>query len=222
MTEIVQIAHHDVWERCHGREADDARRDLVDIYARIVKYVAGRMAIGLPHYVEFNDLISAGSAGPDPGHRQVRPPTAASSSRPTPSRASAARSWTSCAARTGSRARCAARPSSWRRPTRASRPGWAGRPPTPRWPATWASTVEELDGLLGEVSIATIMSLDADTGGDESENTTSLGDYLADPATEDVEQVLARAGDEGADRQPHVRAARRRSSWCWCSTTTRS
>ncbi len=50
----------------------------------------------------------------------------------------------------------------------------------------------ELDGMVGEVSIATIMSLDADTSGDESDGSSSLGDYLADPRTEDVEQVLAR------------------------------
>ena len=47
--------------------------------------------------------------------------------------------------------------------------------------------------MVGEVSIATIMSLDADTSGDDSESSTSLGDYLADMNNEDVEQILAPA-----------------------------
>ena len=41
--------------------------------------------------------------------------------------------------------------------------------------------VEELDSMVGEVSIATIMSLDAETGGDDGEQSTSLGEFLADP-----------------------------------------
>ena len=61
--QLRQIAHQDLWEQCQGPSSQEARRDLVNIYARIVKYVAGRMAIGLPHYVEFNDLISAGLLG---------------------------------------------------------------------------------------------------------------------------------------------------------------
>jgi hypothetical protein len=67
MTETIQIAHQEIWERCCQNTDHNARlkarQDLVDIYARIVKYVAGRMAVGLPHYVEFNDLISAGLLG---------------------------------------------------------------------------------------------------------------------------------------------------------------
>jgi len=46
--------------------------------------------------------------------------------------------------------------------------------------------------MVGEVSIATIMSLDADTSGDDSESSSSLGDYLADGNHEDVEQILAK------------------------------
>ena len=57
------IAHQEIWEKARQGDSQEARRELVNIYARIVKYVAGRMAIGLPHYVEFNDLISAGLLG---------------------------------------------------------------------------------------------------------------------------------------------------------------
>lgn len=191
MTEIVQIAHHDVWERCHGRESDDARRDLVDIYARIVKYVAGRMAIGLPHYVEFNDLISAGLLGLIQAidkfdHRRGIKFETFAIPRIRGSILDELRSqdWF---------------PRSLRRKAKQLEEAYSslearlGRPATDAEVARELGVpIDEFDGLLGEVSIATIMSLDADTGGDEGENTTSLGDYLADPATEDVEQVLAR------------------------------
>jgi RNA polymerase sigma factor FliA len=55
-----------------------------------------------------------------------------------------------------------------------------------------AIDIGELDGMLGEVAVATIVSLDADTSGEESENSSSLGDYLADSRTEDIEKVIAR------------------------------
>ena len=62
-TVVIPIRHLDLWRHYRRENCQDARRDLVDLHVRIVKYVAGRMAIGLPHYVEFNDLISAGLLG---------------------------------------------------------------------------------------------------------------------------------------------------------------
>ena len=40
----------------------DSRKDLVE-YIPLVKYIAGRLAIGLPRSVEMNDLINAGVVG---------------------------------------------------------------------------------------------------------------------------------------------------------------
>jgi RNA polymerase sigma factor for flagellar operon FliA len=195
MTDTIQIAHHEIWERCRQtKDADlrqDARRDLVDIYARIVKYVAGRMAIGLPHYVEFNDLISAGLLGliqaidNFDSNRGIKFETyAIPRIRGSILDELRSQDWF---------------PRSLRRKAKQLEEAYAtlevqlGRPATDAEVARRLNIdLSELDGMVGEVSIATIMSLDADTGGEDSESSTSLGDYLADPRTEDVEQLLAR------------------------------
>ena len=43
-------------------QTKDTRKDLVE-YIPLVKYIAGRLAIGLPRSVEMNDLINAGVVG---------------------------------------------------------------------------------------------------------------------------------------------------------------
>lgn len=191
MIETVQIAHHEVWERIGGAENQEARRDLVNIYARIVKYVAGRMAIGLPHYVEFNDLISAGLLGLiqaidnfDPNRGIKFETYAIPRIRGSILDELRSQDWF---------------PRSLRRKAKQLEETYSrlevkfGRPATD---AEVARDLEidigELDSLVGEVSVATIMSLDADTSGDESEQSSSLSEFLADPRTEDVDQVLAR------------------------------
>ena len=195
MTDTMQIPHQDVWERCRQQAQplarEEARRDLVNIYARIVKYVAGRMAIGLPHYVEFNDLISAGLLGliqaidnfdPDRGIKFET--YAIPRIRGSILDELRSQDWF---------------PRSLRRKAKQLEEAYStlevklGRPATDAEVAARLQIdLSDLDGMVGEVSIATIMSLDADTSGDESESSSTLGDYLADPRTEDVEQVLAR------------------------------
>jgi RNA polymerase sigma factor for flagellar operon FliA len=191
MIETVQIAHHDLWEQTGGRNSQEARRDLVNIYARIVKYVAGRMAIGLPHYVEFNDLISAGLLGLIQAidnfdhERGIKFETyAIPRIRGSILDELRSQDWF---------------PRSLRRKAKQLEEAYStlevklGRPATDTEVAKRLSiNVEELDSMVGEVSIATIMSLDADTSGDDNESSTSLGDYLADVNNEDVEQILAR------------------------------
>ncbi len=195
MTDTMQIAHQDVWERCcqttDHDSRQDARRDLVDIYARIVKYVAGRMAIGLPHYVEFNDLISAGLLGliqaiDNFDHQRGIKFETYAIPRIRGSILDELRSqdWF---------------PRSLRRKAKQLEEAYSSLEVKLGRPATDAEVARhlridlgELDGMVGEVSIATIMSLDADTSGDDSDGSSSLGEYLADPRTEDVEQILAR------------------------------
>ena len=191
MTEIVQIAHHDLWELCGGERREDARRDLVNIYARIVKYVAGRMAVGLPHYVEFNDLISAGLLGliqaiDNFDHmRGIKFETyAIPRIRGSILDELRSQDWF---------------PRSLRRKAKQLEEVYSrlevklGRPATDEEVAKDLNIgLQELDEMMGEVAIATIMSLDADTSADDSDQSSSLGDYLADPRTEDVEQMLAR------------------------------
>ncbi len=191
MIDTMQIAHQELWEQCQGPLRQDARRDLVNIYARIVKYVAGRMAIGLPHYVEFNDLISAGLLGliqaiDNFDHQRGIKFETYAIPRIRGSILDELRSqdWF---------------PRSLRRKAKQLEEAYStlevklGRPATDAEVAKRLNIkVEELDSMVGEVSIATIMSLDADTSGDDSEGSTSLGDYLADVDQDDVEQILAK------------------------------
>ena len=191
MIETMQIAHHELWEKSRGPERQEARRELVDIYARIVKYVAGRMAIGLPHYVEFNDLISAGLLGLIQAidnfdhERGIKFETyAIPRIRGSILDELRSQDWF---------------PRSLRRKAKQLEEAYStleaklGRPATDAEVAKRLEIkVEELDSMVGEVSIATIMSLDADTSGDDSDSSSSLGDYLADGNHEDVEQILAK------------------------------
>jgi RNA polymerase sigma factor for flagellar operon FliA len=190
MSENVQIAHHEVWEGIKGGKAQESRRELVNIYARIVKYVAGRMAIGLPHYVEFNDLISAGLLGliqaiDNFDHtRGIKFETyAIPRIRGSILDELRSQDWF---------------PRSLRRKAKQLEEAYSclevqlGRPATDAEVARKLSIdLDELDNMVGEVSVATIMSLDADTSGDDSEQSSSLGEFLADPKTDDIEQVLA-------------------------------
>jgi RNA polymerase sigma factor for flagellar operon FliA len=190
MSETVQIAHHEVWEGIQNGRTQESRRELVNIYSRIVKYVAGRMAIGLPHYVEFNDLISAGLLGliqaiDNFDHKRGIKFETYAIPRIRGSILDELRSqdWF---------------PRSLRRKAKQLEEAYStlevqlGRPATDAEVASKLSIdLEELDSMVGEVSIATIMSLDADTSGDDSEQSSSLGEFLADPKTDDIEQVLA-------------------------------
>ena len=63
MTQTTPMAHADIWKRLRNEADPRARQELVEAYARLVKYVAGRMAIGLPNYVEHGDLNAAGLLG---------------------------------------------------------------------------------------------------------------------------------------------------------------
>lgn len=52
-----------LWERLEKSGDEDARRQLVEGNVGLVRYVAGRLAVGLPHYLEFPDLYGAGLIG---------------------------------------------------------------------------------------------------------------------------------------------------------------
>jgi RNA polymerase sigma factor FliA len=54
---------NDLWRRYKGEGDERAREQLVVAYSPLVKYVAGRMASGLPAHVEEADLISYGLFG---------------------------------------------------------------------------------------------------------------------------------------------------------------
>lgn len=52
-----------LWKKFKEQGDDDARDELVVGHMRIVRYVAGRMAIHVPSYVELDDLIGWGVLG---------------------------------------------------------------------------------------------------------------------------------------------------------------
>lgn len=62
-TNVKAIELRDLWRRYKASGDDKARERLVVAYSPLVKYVAGRMASGLPAHVEESDLISYGLVG---------------------------------------------------------------------------------------------------------------------------------------------------------------
>jgi RNA polymerase sigma factor FliA len=52
-----------MWKKYKRTKAQDQHDEIVKKYLYLVKYVAGRVAIGLPPNVEFNDLVSYGILG---------------------------------------------------------------------------------------------------------------------------------------------------------------
>jgi RNA polymerase sigma factor FliA len=62
-TKVKAVELRELWRRCKEDGDERARERLVVAYSPLVKYVAGRMAAGLPSHVEESDLISYGLLG---------------------------------------------------------------------------------------------------------------------------------------------------------------
>jgi RNA polymerase sigma factor FliA len=62
-TQVKAVELRELWRRCKQEGDERARERLVVAYSPLVKYVAGRMASGLPSHVEEADLISYGLLG---------------------------------------------------------------------------------------------------------------------------------------------------------------
>jgi RNA polymerase sigma factor FliA len=62
-TNVKAVELRDLWRRYKSNGDQRARERLVVAYSPLVKYVAGRMATGLPAHVEEADLISYGLVG---------------------------------------------------------------------------------------------------------------------------------------------------------------
>ena len=60
---VKAIELRDMWRRYKGAGDPQARERLVVAYSPLVKYVAGRMASGLPSHVDEADLVSYGLGG---------------------------------------------------------------------------------------------------------------------------------------------------------------
>ena len=53
----------ELWKIYHKKKDPRIRDYFVKQYAPLVKYVAGKVAIGMPHNVEFDDLVGFGIFG---------------------------------------------------------------------------------------------------------------------------------------------------------------
>jgi RNA polymerase sigma factor for flagellar operon FliA len=62
-TNVKAVELKDLWRRYQTADDERARERLVVAYSPLVKYVAGRLASGLPTHVEEADLISYGLIG---------------------------------------------------------------------------------------------------------------------------------------------------------------
>jgi RNA polymerase sigma factor FliA len=62
-TKVKAVELRELWHRWKDEGDERARERLVVAYSPLVKYVAGRMASGLPSHVEEADLISYGLLG---------------------------------------------------------------------------------------------------------------------------------------------------------------
>jgi RNA polymerase sigma factor for flagellar operon FliA len=60
---VKAVELRELWRRCKLDGDERARERLVVAYSPLVKYVAGRMASGLPSHVDESDLISYGLLG---------------------------------------------------------------------------------------------------------------------------------------------------------------
>jgi RNA polymerase sigma factor FliA len=61
--QVKAVELRELWRRCKEDNDERARERLVVAYSPLVKFVAGRMASGLPSHVEEADLISYGLLG---------------------------------------------------------------------------------------------------------------------------------------------------------------
>lgn len=52
-----------LWKQYKKESASDIREYFIEKYAPLVKYVAGKVAVGMPHNVEYEDLVSYGTFG---------------------------------------------------------------------------------------------------------------------------------------------------------------
>src|SRR3954447_6588263 len=62
-TNVKAVELRELWRRYKTEGDEKARERLVVAYSPLVKFVAGRMASGLPSHVEEADLISYGLLG---------------------------------------------------------------------------------------------------------------------------------------------------------------
>ncbi len=58
-----QKTEEELWQRYRRTKEPAIREAFIKQYAPLVKYVAGKVAMGMPHNVEFDDLVGFGVFG---------------------------------------------------------------------------------------------------------------------------------------------------------------
>lgn len=62
-SDLHLLSDEEVWGHYKNSGNTDVRNHLIERYAPLVKYVAGRMAVNMPPNIEFDDLVSYGIFG---------------------------------------------------------------------------------------------------------------------------------------------------------------
>ncbi|MFP4499699.1 MAG: FliA/WhiG family RNA polymerase sigma factor [Candidatus Hydrogenedentota bacterium] len=60
---LTELQEKELWSRCKEHDDSTAREQLILQHMRVVKFIAGRMAIHVPNNVELDDLIGWGVMG---------------------------------------------------------------------------------------------------------------------------------------------------------------
>lgn len=60
---LTEKSEDDLWRAYRARRETSIRDRLIEQYLPLVKYVAGKLAVGMPQNVEFDDLVSYGVIG---------------------------------------------------------------------------------------------------------------------------------------------------------------
>jgi RNA polymerase sigma factor for flagellar operon FliA len=180
-----------LWLALRERNSQSARQSLVESYAGLVRYVAGRLAAGLPHHLEFPDLYAAGLVGliqaidHFDSTRGIKFETyAVPRIRGAILDELRAQDWF---------------PRSVRRRARDLEAGYQalerqnGRAPSDEEVAAHLGlSMEEFDRLLSQVSLATIVSLESEMHADDGAETPRFMDTLVDESSDQPEEQLAR------------------------------
>ena len=61
--EVLEAEEHELWLKYKKEKKTELRDYFIKQYAPLVKYVAGKVAIGMPYNVEFDDLVGFGVFG---------------------------------------------------------------------------------------------------------------------------------------------------------------
>ncbi len=185
-----EINQDKMWDKFIDNGSEFARKQLVESYIRLVNYVAGRMSIGLPHYVDKDDLVSAGLLGLiqavdkfDP-RREIKFETyAIPRIRGAILDELRRQDWF---------------PRSLRKKARSLEQIYAklekelGRSATDQEVADELSISRtDLTQMIDQVALATIVSLDAETNSYSDDGSTTLGECLPDKKCEDIEQAIS-------------------------------